>query len=200
MRVIAGEARGRPLQAPRSERTRPTGDKIKGAIFSMLEAEAYKRGFEPGEEELASAVAWPRVLDLYAGSGALGIEALSRGARSAEFVDVDPQVCRTIHENLRRTRLEERGQVHAMSAEQAVQRLSGTFDLVLLDPPYTDPGTAELLEALGRSSLLSPTSVIVLEHGRDFDPPRSAGAFRLARGKVHGATAISLYSGLGAQP
>ena len=86
MRVIAGTARGRTLHA--AEGTRPTSDLIKGAIFSMLEALAYKRGFEPDAEgTLAAALAWPRALDLFAGSGALGIEALSRGSRSADFIE-----------------------------------------------------------------------------------------------------------------
>ena len=93
MRVIAGTARGRPLQAPGRAPTRPTADKIKGVIFSMLEAEALKRGFEPepadedSDGRFAAAVAWPRVLELYAGSGALAIEALSRGAQHADLVD-----------------------------------------------------------------------------------------------------------------
>src|SRR5262245_64153570 len=100
MRVISGTARGRPLRATRE--TRPTADLIKGAIFSMLEALAYKRGFEPDEDgNFAAMLAWPRVLDLYAGSGALGIEALSRGAAFAEFVDQDREAARIIEANLR---------------------------------------------------------------------------------------------------
>src|SRR6516162_2790230 len=88
VRVISGTARGRHLRA--APETRPTADLVKGAIFSMLEALAYKRGFEPDEEgDFAAAVAWPRVLDLFAGSGGLGIEALSRGAQSAQFVEQD---------------------------------------------------------------------------------------------------------------
>src|SRR3981081_2853948 len=86
MRVIAGTARGRLLRA--ADKTRPTADLVKGAIFSMLEALAYKRGFEPDEEgNLAAALAWPRALDLFAGSGGLGIEALSRGAQFADFFE-----------------------------------------------------------------------------------------------------------------
>src|SRR5215210_5447750 len=102
MRVIAGTARGRPLRA--ALQTRPTADLIKGAIFSMLEALAYKRGFEPDQDgNLAAALAWPRALDLFAGSGGLGIEALSRGARSVEFVERDREAARVIEANLRST-------------------------------------------------------------------------------------------------
>src|ERR671938_1067998 len=102
MRVISGPARGRPLRA--AGQTRPTADLIKGAIFSMLEALAYRRGFEPDENgALAAALAWPRVLDLFAGSGALGIEALSRGAAFADFVEQDREAARVLASNLRTT-------------------------------------------------------------------------------------------------
>src|SRR5213592_2862493 len=105
MRVIAGRARGRPLKSPVSGNVRPTSDKLKGALFSQLEALAYKRGFEPevdeqGNERFAAGRAWPRVLDLFAGSGALGIEALSRGAESATFVDRSNDACAAIRKNL----------------------------------------------------------------------------------------------------
>src|SRR6476620_2236622 len=111
MRVILGTARGRPLRA--APETRPTADLIKGAIFSMLEALAYKRGFEPDEDgNLAAALAWPRVLDLFAGSGGLGIEALSRGAQFAEFVEQDRAAARIIEANLRATGLDDRARVH----------------------------------------------------------------------------------------
>src|SRR5579864_6392572 len=111
MRVISGTARGRPLRAAAG--TRPTADLIKGAIFSMLEALAYKRGFEPDEDgNFAAALAWPSVLDLYAGSGALAIEALSRGARWADLVDRDREAARIIAANLRATGLDDRARVH----------------------------------------------------------------------------------------
>src|ERR1700737_3806621 len=106
MRVISGTARRRSLRAAAT--TRPTADLIKGAIFSMLEALAYKRGFEPDEDgNLAAALAWPRALDLFAGSGGLGIEALSRGAQFAEFVEQDRDAARIIQSNLRTTGLDE---------------------------------------------------------------------------------------------
>src|SRR6185312_17220596 len=93
MRVISGSARGRHLRA--APETRPTADLIKGAMFSMLEALAYKRGVEPDEDgNFGAALAWPHVLDLFAGSGGLGIEALSRGAQSAIFVEQDRDATR----------------------------------------------------------------------------------------------------------
>src|SRR2546425_6362056 len=98
----------------------------------MLEALAYKRGFEPDEDgNLAAALAWPRVLDLFAGSGGLGIEALSRGATWAEFVDRDRDAVRIIDSNLRATDLSDRARVHRSSVEAALARVSRPVDLVL---------------------------------------------------------------------
>src|SRR5579884_3239782 len=140
MRVIAGSARGRPLQIPKSD-TRPTTDKVKGAIFSMLEAEAMRRGYEPttreegGEVQFAATAAWPTWLDLYAGSGALGIEALSRGAERADFVERDPEARKVIAANLARTRLAARGHVLAISAERLFAAPEARYDVVLLDLP-----------------------------------------------------------------
>src|SRR5437016_13996319 len=138
-------ARGRPLRA--APETRPTADLIKGAIFSMLEALAYKRGFEPDEDgNLAAGLAWPRVLDLFAGSGGLGIEALSRGAESADFVEQDRDAARIIASNLRTTDLEERARVHQTPVDVALRRVRGPVDLVFLDPPYA--GTPSLEQTL----------------------------------------------------
>src|SRR5207237_5175364 len=135
MRVISGTARGRQLRA--AAETRPTADLIKGSIFSMLEALAYKRGFEPDEDgNLAAALAWPRVLDLFAGSGALGIEALSRGAKSAEFVERDRDAARVIASNLRSTDLDDRARIHQTSVSLALRSLRESVDVVFADPPY----------------------------------------------------------------
>src|SRR5258708_6705989 len=134
MGAISGRARGRPLRA--APETRPTADLIKGAIFSMLEALAYKRGFEPDEDgNLAAALAWPRVLDLYAGSGGLGIEALSRGAQSVDFVEQARDAARIIKSNLLMTGLDERARVHQATVGAALRTVRGPVDLVFLDPP-----------------------------------------------------------------
>src|SRR5215470_1431403 len=163
MRVISGSARGRHLRA--APETRPTADLIKGAIFSMLEALAYKRGFEPDEDgDFAAALAWPRVLDLFAGSGGLGIEALSRGAKSAEFIERDRVAVRIIASNLRLTELADRARVHHAPVSIAMRNVKAPVDLVLADPPYE--ASAELEEAvrlLARPGLLLPSSVVVLE-------------------------------------
>src|SRR6266852_3124655 len=163
MRVISGTARGRPLRA--APETRPTADLIKGAIFSMLEALAYKRGFEPDEDgNLAAALAWPRVLDLFAGSGGLGIEALSRGAQSAEFVEQERAAARIIQSNLRATGLDDRARVHQATVGAALRTIRAPIDLVFLAPPYPDTDElAHALESLAKPGFLLPSSVVVLE-------------------------------------
>jgi 16S rRNA (guanine966-N2)-methyltransferase len=205
MRVIAGSARGHPLRAPSSTQIRPTADKIKGVIFSMLEAEAYRRGVapDPGDDEradrFAAAVAWPRVLELYAGSGALAIEALSRGAERADLVESNADARKMIAENLRRTGLAERARVHATTSAAAVSTLPGPYDLILLDPPYDEPGVAAVVERLVARGLTSPSAVLVWEHRRTATPPDRIGAgaapggWRRARTNTHGAVSVSLY-------
>ena len=195
LRVISGTARGRHLRAAKD--TRPTADLIKGAIFSMLEALAYKRGFEPDEEtgDFAAALAWPRVLDLFAGSGGLGIEALSRGARSAEFVEQDREAARILLSNLRTTGLDEHARVHERPVALALRAVHGPVDLVFADPPYEDrTAVATTVEGLVANGVLSATSVVVLEQSADAKPPESIGPLALASSRKHGRTRISLYA------
>jgi 16S rRNA (guanine966-N2)-methyltransferase len=178
MRVIAGEARGRPLQGPRGTATRPTSDLIRGAIFSMLEA----RG-----------AVFDRVLDLYAGTGALGIEALSRGAEHADFVEQDRSACQTIAANLVRTGLSGRGHVICAALPGALARLAGPYQLLFVDPPYELAGVAALLSGLGSGGLIDEDTAIVYEHSRRTIPPEACGGMPLAVTRRHGSTAISLY-------
>lgn len=160
----------------------------------MLEAEAYKRGHVPDEERpFAMAVAWPRVLELYAGSGALAIEALSRGAEVAHMVEPYAEARRTIGENLRRTSLQQRAQVHPLTAEQALERVPGEFDLVLMDPPYADSGSVTVLRRLAGSSLVHTDSVIVLEHPCNFQPPAQLDDFLPMRTRRHGTTCVTIF-------
>ena len=120
MRVIAGEAGGRQLKGPPRSGVRPTTDRVREAIFEVL----HSHGYEPA-----------RVLDLYSGTGALGIEALSRGAELCHFVEADNKASDVVRENLMRTRLLDRGKVLPMPVARAVSRLPGTYDLVVADPP-----------------------------------------------------------------
>jgi 16S rRNA (guanine966-N2)-methyltransferase len=195
MRVISGTARRRPLRA--ATNTRPTADLIKGVIYSMLEALAYKRGFEPDEDgNLAAALAWPRVLDLFAGSGGLGIEALSRGAQSAEFVEQDRAAARVIQANLQSTGLEERARVHLATVGAALRSVHVPIDLVFADPPYEDaPAVEATVKALGRAGLLLPTSVVVIEQSARADPPPAlVGDLPLLNSRRHGRTRVTVYA------
>ena len=194
LRVISGSARGRHLRA--APDTRPTADLVKGAIFSMLEALAYKRGFEPDEEgDFAAALAWPRVLDLFAGSGALGIEALSRGAHSAEFIERDRDAARVLAGNLRTTGLDDRGRIHQRPVTVALPSVRAPVDLVFADPPYADADAAHTtMDALASAGLLLPTSVVVLEQPSEAQPPQRVGELGLLSSRRHGRTRISLYA------
>lgn len=199
MRVIAGSARGRPLRAPEGGQVRPTEDKVKGALFSLLEALAYKLGFEPdvderGRERFAAAKAWPRVLELYAGSGALGIEALSRGADWADFVESNERTRRVLLANLRATGLADRAAVHGLPAERAASTLAGRYDLILADPPYADARAAEVLADLAASPRVADRTVLVWEHHASLRPPAQLGGLRLWRTRRHGGTAVSVYA------
>jgi 16S rRNA (guanine(966)-N(2))-methyltransferase RsmD len=165
VRVIAGEARGRKLLAPEGLGTRPTADRARETLFNILQAEI------PGAA----------VLDLFAGSGAAGVEALSRGARRAAFVDNSAAACAVIRKNLENTRLVRRAEVFAKDAFGAIKALAArgeTFDVIIADPPYYSGlgGAARaLILDLG---VLSPGGVFVCETAKDEAFPAEAEARR----------------------
>ena len=156
MRVIAGSAKGLPLKTPKGMETRPTADRIKETLFNIL------AGFLPGAS----------FLDLFAGSGGIGIEALSRGAREAVFVEVSPRACSCIRANLAFTGLEERACLLQMDALKGLRRLSshGPFSLIFMDPPYDQGMEKKVLEALRASALTGPDTLLVLEASLGFHP------------------------------
>ena len=181
-RVIAGSARGRRLRAP-GEGTRPFGDRVKQTLFAILEPDL------PGA----------RVLDLFAGSGAGGIESLSRGAAEATFVEHDAGAVRVIAENLVGAHLADRahvvrGDVIAYLAGQAAA--DGPFDLVLVDPPYAEGGLMDAtLAALGASDppLLAHGAWVVAKHFWKSPPPATVGLLASARTRRFGETALTFY-------
>jgi 16S rRNA (guanine966-N2)-methyltransferase len=152
MRVVAGTARGRPLVAPPGDRTRPTSDRVREAVFNAL----WSRGALDGAT----------VVDLFAGSGALGVEALSRGAAHATFVDDDREARRAVQRNLEACGLGERATIASGRVERWLAALpAGTrFDLAFCDPPYAFTGWGGLLAAL-------PADLVVVESDRSVDPP-----------------------------
>jgi 16S rRNA (guanine966-N2)-methyltransferase len=178
LRVIAGEARGRILQGPRSRETRPTSDLVRGAIFSMLEA----RG-----------ASFTRVLDLFAGTGALGIEALSRGAEWTDFVERDRAACAIISTNLQRTRFQSRARVFCTPLPAGLARVQGPYGLVFLDPPYGYDDVEELFDRLAGQGLLDDETTIVYEHDRRTMPPKYCGPLPSLLTRRHGSTAFTLY-------
>lgn len=178
MRVIAGTARGRPLKGPRGRDLRPTSDLVRGAIFDML---------------AAMGADLSRVLDLYAGTGALGIEALSRGGGRCDFVEKDERACRLIRQNLETTSLSENGVVHCWPVEKVLTRLQGRYSLILADPPYGDEKAEDVLQRISDSPLAEPEAVIVMEHSRRRPPPPALGRRPLVTSRRHGDTVISFY-------
>jgi len=186
MRVIAGIARGRRLKGPpvsrrggRAATVRPSSDLMRGAIFSAL---------------ASLGADMSRVLDIYAGSGALGIEALSRGATWCDFVERDLTACVVIRENLRLTGFEEQAEVHCLAAERAAGHLRESYTLVLADPPYADREAVSVLNALCSSELVKPgVTVLVLEHAARAEPAASIGRLELVNSRRHGDSAASIY-------
>jgi 16S rRNA (guanine966-N2)-methyltransferase len=187
------------LRTIESSSLRPTSDKVKEAIFSMLDAEAFKRGLaEPGYiadvEDEEGSFPWPKVLDLYAGSGGLGIEALSRGAASADFVDSDAGARKAIAENLQRTGLASKAKIHGMHVETALSTFGTPYDLILLDPPYDDPAFDVVFQKLCESDLVGESTFVVLEHSRQRKIPSRCGKLALMKTRLHGRTGISFYA------
>lgn len=149
MRVIAGKARSIPLKTIEGQDTRPTTDRIKETLFNML------------QNELADSF----FVDLFSGSGGIGIEALSRGARKAVFVEKAPKAVACIQENLQKTKLADQAEVMATDAVSAIFRLEGKepADFIFMDPPYGQQLENQVLEALKSSSLLDEYTTIIIE-------------------------------------
>ena len=159
MRVITGSARGVRLKTPEGMDTRPTTERVKEALFSAIQFEIEGR----------------RVLDLFAGSGQLGIEALSRGASEAVFVDTSKASVQLIRENLKRTKLAERAQVVHSDYLTFLQRQRQKFGLIFLDPPYAAQDLEKSLAAISEFDILSSGGIIVTERPKgkqlNFDAP-----------------------------
>ncbi|MDR0221140.1 MAG: 16S rRNA (guanine(966)-N(2))-methyltransferase RsmD [Lachnospiraceae bacterium] len=178
MRVISGTARGTKLAAPRGAATRPTTDRIKETLFNII-APRLTEGC--------------LVLDLFAGSGALGIEALSRGAGYAVFVDNSPEACACIARNLRQTKLAERAAVLKQDFDRGLAQLSRTgeikgkcFDLVFIDPPYQQGYEEKTLAGLAKQRYIGGDTLIVLETAADTDFTHSMKeVFCIEREKVY---------------
>jgi 16S rRNA (guanine966-N2)-methyltransferase len=176
MRVVAGRVKGHHLRMPRGAETRPTSDKVREAIFAIL----------------AEVVEERRVLDLFAGTGAMGIEALSRGAAYCLFVERRAPACAVIRANLEHTRLTGESRVLCLPVERALAMLDEPFGLILLDPPYQYPDLHGIMAMLGEARVIQDDSVVVFEHSPRFSLAERYGRLALQRQKVYGDTAVSL--------
>ncbi len=183
LRVIAGSARGVQLHTPPGSATRPTSARLRESLFGMLEA---------ADADLGS------VLDLYAGSGALGIEALSRGAERCLFVESNRRVCRVLRENLERAGMRDRGEVVAGRVERWRPPEGERFTLVLADPPYGDGGAWRAIERAIEGAI-APGALITVEHPARSAAPGALGGCAVWRRRRQGDGAIAAYRCLAAR-
>ena len=177
MRVISGKARGVVLKTPQGLQTRPTADRVKEALFSIIQF------------DLPAA----RVLDLFGGTGQLGIEALSRGAKQAVFVDAQDAACRLIKENLKKTRLEEQAQVIRGDYMAYLSRCADKFDIVFLDPPYAENFLENALKKLSEIDILESGGIIVAERPVEKELALNFEGFSRSRDYKYGNTLLTLY-------
>ena len=177
LRVVAGEFGGRPLKTLEGKTTRPTTDKVKGAIFNMIGP-----FFDGG-----------RVLDLFSGSGSLAIEAISRGMSSAVLVEKDRRAQAIIQENIKMTKSEKQFQLLKMDAARALTQLTGQFDLVLLDPPYAKEQIVDNITQLEEQGLLSEEVMLVCETDKGVDLPEEVSNFGIWKQKTYGISKVTVY-------
>lgn len=178
VRVIAGSAKGIPLKTPKGHGTRPTADRVKESLFAVI----------------AGRVEGAVVLDLFAGTGALGIEALSRGAERALFVERDPRVAAILRENLQKCRLDEAGRVLVAAVPPRLPLPHGfdRFDLVLMDPPYEQGLIAPALQWLTANRLVVPGGWVVVERSAREEIPSGLENLGVIREKTYHETVVSI--------
>ncbi len=178
MRIIGGTARSRRLRAPAGAATRPTADRVREALFNIL---------GPPPEDLA-------VLDLFAGAGGLGLEALSRGAARAVFVDRAPAAVRCLEENVASLGMGDRAEILAVDVARALRTLDGAFGWVFIDPPYkTDLALATVAALSQTGALLTQDAIVVAEHDRRRPLPDANGILTKTDQRIYGDTALSFY-------
>ena len=177
MRVIAGTARGIQLKTPEGMQTRPTIDRVKEALFSIIHFDI------PGA----------KVLDLFGGTGQLGIEALSRGASAATFVDQSDPACKLIRENLRRTKFDQKGSVVRGDYLEYLSRCREQYDIVFLDPPYAEVFLENALKRIAEIDILQSGGIIVAERPLGKDLPWELEGFTRSKDYKYGKVLLTLY-------
>lgn len=177
MRIIAGSCKGRPILAPKGTDTRPTLDRVKESLFGIIQFQLYGKA----------------VLDLFAGSGNLGLEALSRGASFAAFNDMSRDAVRVIRANIEKLGFGQKSVVMNMDFERAVRSLaSSRFDIVFLDPPYRAGLMEKALKAIGTSGILNSGAIIIAEHDAHIVPEDTGGLVLYDR-RIYRDAALSFY-------
>ena len=177
MRVITGKARGVQLKTPEGLQTRPTTDRVKEAMFSIIHFEI------PGA----------RVLDLFGGTGQLGIEALSRGAKSAVFVDSGEDACRLIRENLKRAKLEQDARVVRSDYMDYLRRCRENYEIILLDPPYAEVFLENALKCITEIDILQSGGIIVTERPLGKELPWDFEGYTRSRDYKYGKILLTIY-------
>ncbi|MBE6954338.1 MAG: 16S rRNA (guanine(966)-N(2))-methyltransferase RsmD [Ruminococcaceae bacterium] len=177
MRVITGTARGVRLLTPEGEQTRPTTDRVKEALFNIIQFDIEGRS----------------VLDLFAGTGQLGIEALSRGAKDAVFVDNRSEAVKLIKENLRKTRMQERSTVFTGDYASFLQTTKQRFDLIFLDPPYAESFLENALKRISTIDIVKDGGIIICERPVEKELSQELSGFERSKDYRYGKTIITLY-------
>ncbi|MEK6777551.1 MAG: 16S rRNA (guanine(966)-N(2))-methyltransferase RsmD [bacterium] len=182
IRIISGECKGRRLKTLKGRAVRPTSDRAKQTLFDILQDRINGCNF----------------LDLFSGSGGIGFEAASRGAGEVYLIESDPNAMKIIKENAVLCGFGKNVSVYEMDCGQSLRRISKekkTFDLIFLDPPYTDHAAYELIEIVGEEGLLSKGGLVIAEHDRRHALPKSFGVLRMLRTRRVGDTVFSFYGG-----
>ncbi|HEW1475703.1 TPA: 16S rRNA (guanine(966)-N(2))-methyltransferase RsmD [Streptococcus pneumoniae] len=177
MKIVSGIYGRRPLKTLEGKTTRPTSDKVRGAIFNMIGPY-----FEGG-----------RVLDLYAGSGGLSIEAVSRGMSSAVLVERDRKAQTIVAKNIQMTKEVGKFQLLKMDAERALEQVSGEFDLVFLDPPYTKEQIVADIEKMAERELFSEDVMVVCETDKAVELPEEIACLGIWKEKIYGISKVTVY-------
>ena len=177
MRVISGKARGTQLKTPDGMLTRPTIDRVKEALFSIIQFD----------------IPASKVLDLFGGTGQLGIEALSRGAKSAVFVDQREDACRLIRENLKRTRLEQDAKVVRSDYLDYLKRCREKYDIIFLDPPYAEVFLENALKCITEIDILQSRGIIVAERPLGKELPWEFEGYTRSRDYKYGKVLLTIY-------
>lgn len=177
MRVVSGTAKGIQLKTPEGLSTRPTADRVKEAMFSIIQFDIPGAG----------------VLDLFGGTGQLGIEALSRGARNAVFVDAKPQACGLIRQNLQKTGFQDKAQVVQRDYLDFLKSCTNRFDIILLDPPYIEVYLENSLKLISEIDILQTNGIIVTERPLEKEILVDLPGFSRSKDYKYGKTLVTVY-------